>query len=165
MKSDEKSIWTLAAQAHNAEADKRTLQKKLAASERRVEELERRLTDNQTSSEKTIRELSDRLSQEMNKVSEMMQQLVQYMMGNGDISLAGTIHDKVVEGIREEVRKEMRKEYQAVIDEKDAKIAYYESRDSHRDDNGDDPEIICPSHLSCAECQELQVSVRTLGLA
>ena len=108
MKSDEKSIWTLAAQAHNAEADKRTLQKKLAASERRVEELERRLTDNQTSSEKTIRELSDRLSQEMNKVSEMMQQLVQYMMGNGDISLAGTIHDKVVDGIREEVRKEMR---------------------------------------------------------
>lgn len=106
--SDEKSIRALAAQAHNAEADKRTLQKKLAASERRVEELERRLTDNQTSSEKTIRELSDRLSQEMNKVSEMMQQLVQYMMGNGDISLAGIIHEKVVEGIREEVRKEMR---------------------------------------------------------
>ena len=139
--SDEKSIRALAAQAHNAEADKRTLQKKLAASERRVEDLEKRLTENQTSSEKTIRELSDRLSQEMNKVSEMMQQLVQYMMGNGDVSLAGTIHDKVVEGIREEVRKEMRKEYQAIIDEKDAKIAYYESRDNHRDDDGDDPEI------------------------
>ena len=139
--SDEKSIRALAAQAHNAEADKRTLQKKLAASERRVEELEKRLTENQASSEKTIRELSDRLSQEMNKVSEMMQQLVQYMMGNGDVSLAGTIHDKVVEGIREEVRKEVRKEYQAIIDEKDAKIAYYESRDNHRDDNGDDPEI------------------------
>ena len=108
MKSDENSIRAIAAQAHNAEADKRTLQKKLAASKRRVEELERRLTENQTSSEKTIRELSDRLSQEMNKVSEMMQQLVQYMMGNGDVSLAGTIHDKVVEGIREEVRKEMR---------------------------------------------------------
>lgn len=69
----------------------------------------------------------------MNKVSEMMQQLVQYMMGNGDVSLSGTIHDKVIEGIREE----MRKEYQAIIDEKDAKIAYYESRDNHRDDDGD----------------------------
>ena len=37
MKSDERSISAIAAQAHNAEADKRTLQKKLAASERRVQ--------------------------------------------------------------------------------------------------------------------------------
>lgn len=37
-----------------------------------------------------------------------MQQLVSYMMGKGDVSLAGTIHDTVVASIREEVRKEMR---------------------------------------------------------
>lgn len=31
----------------------------------------------------------------MAKVSEMMQQLVSYMMGKGDVSLAGTIHDNL----------------------------------------------------------------------
>ena len=40
MQSDDKTISALTAQAHNAEADKRTLQKKLAASERRVQDLE-----------------------------------------------------------------------------------------------------------------------------
>ena len=45
MKSDEKTISALTAQAHNAEADKRTLQRKLAASERRVLDLENRLSE------------------------------------------------------------------------------------------------------------------------
>ena len=51
MKSDEKTISALTAQAHNAEADKRTLQKKLAASERRVQDLEKRLADQQAASD------------------------------------------------------------------------------------------------------------------
>ncbi len=105
MKSDEKSISAIASQAHNAEADKRTLQKKLAASERRVQDLEKRLVDLQTASDEKVRNLTDQLSQEMSKVSSMVQQLVDYMMGKGDVSLTGTIRDTVVEGIREEVRK------------------------------------------------------------
>lgn len=108
MKSDERTISALSAQAHNAEADKRTLQKKLAASERRVQDLEKRLIDQQAASDEKVRELTDKLSLEMSKVSEMIQQLVSYMMGKGDVSLAGTIHDTVVASIREEVRKEMR---------------------------------------------------------
>ena len=51
MQSDEKTISALTAQAHNAEADKRTLQRKLAASERRVQDLEKRLTEQQAASE------------------------------------------------------------------------------------------------------------------
>lgn len=95
MKSDERTISVLSAQAHNAEADKRTLQKKLAASERRVQVLEKRLIDQQAASDEKVRELTDKLIQEMAKVSEMMQQLVSYMRGKGDVSLAGTIHDNL----------------------------------------------------------------------
>ena len=135
MKSDERSISAIAAQAHNAEADKRTLQKKLAASERCVQDLEKRLIDLQTASDEKVRNLTDQLSREMAKVSEMMQQLVSYMMGKGDVSLAGTIHDTVVAGIREEVRKE----FQGIIDEKDVRIAALEAQVNHKDDNGEAP--------------------------
>ena len=85
MKSDEKTISALTAQAHNAEADKRTLQRKLAASERRAQELENRLAEQQAASDEQIRILTDKLSQEVGKVSSMMQQLVSYMMGKGDV--------------------------------------------------------------------------------
>jgi peptidoglycan hydrolase CwlO-like protein len=58
MKSDEKTISALTAQAHNSEADKRTLQRKLAASERRVQDLEKRLTEQQAASEERVRSLT-----------------------------------------------------------------------------------------------------------
>ena len=139
MKSDEKTISALTAQAHNAEADKRTLQKKLAASERRVQDLENRLAEQQSSSDERIRSLTDQLSQEMAKVSSMMQQLVDFMMGKGAVSLSDTLRESVVAGIREEVRKEMRQEYQCIIDEKDARIAALEAMQNHGD-NGDGTE-------------------------
>ena len=130
MQSDDKTISALTAQAHNAEADKRTLQKKLAASERRVQDLEKRLTEQQAASEERVRSLTDQLSHEMAKVSDMMQQLVSYMMGKGDVTLAGTIHETVVAGIREEVRQEFRAmldEKDAMLSEKDARIAALEA--------------------------------------
>ena len=144
MKSDERSISAIAAQAHNAEADKRTLQKKLAASERRVQDLEKRLTEQQAASDEKVRNLTDQLSKEMAKVSEMMQQLVSYMMGKGDVSLAGTIHDTVVAGIREEVRKE----FQGIIDEKDVRIAALEAQVNHKDDDGEAPEATIKARKS-----------------
>ena len=130
MQSDEKTIVALSAQAHNAEADKRTLQKKLVASERRVQDLEKRLVEQQAASDEKVRELTDRLSHEMAKVSDMMQQLVSYMMGKGDVTLAGTIHETVVAGIREEVRQEFRAlldEKDSMLSEKDARIAALEA--------------------------------------
>ena len=143
MKSDEKTISALTAQAHSAEADKRTLQRKLAASERRVQDLEKRLTEQQAASEERVRSLTDQLSQEMAKVSDMMQQLVSYMMGRGDVTLAGTIHDTVVAGIREEVRQEFRAmldEKDAMLSEKDARIAALEALVS-QDHDGESPLI------------------------
>ena len=138
MQSDEKTIIALSAQAHNAEADKRTLQRKLAASERRVQDLESRLAEQQAASEERVRSLTDQLSQEMTKVSDMMQQLVSYMMGKGDVTLAGTIHETVVAGIREEVRQE----FQGIIDEKDAEIAALKAlQDRGKSGGGESPVI------------------------
>ena len=136
MKSDERTISALSAQAHNAEADKRTLQKKLAASERRVQDLEKRLVDQQSASEEKIRNLTDQLSQEVAKVSSMMQQLVDYMMGKSSVTLSDTLRDSVVAGVREEVRRE----FQGVIDEKDARIAALEAQINHKDGNGESPQ-------------------------
>ena len=85
MQSDDKTISALTAQAHNAEADKRTLH---------------------------------------------------YMMGKGDVTLAGTIHETVVAGIREEVRQEFR----AMLDEKDARIAALEAL-VNQDHDGESPLI------------------------
>ena len=143
MQSDEKTISALTAQAHNAEADKRTLQSKLAASERRVQDLEKRLTELQAASEERVRSLTDQLSQEMTKVSDMMQQLVSYMMGKGDVTLEGTIHETVVVGIREEVRQEFRAmldEKDAMLSEKDARIAALEAL-VNQDHDGEPPLI------------------------
>jgi len=146
MKSDEKTISALTAQAHNAEADKRTLQRKLAASERRAQELENRLAEQQAASDEQIRILTDKLSQEVGKVSSMMQQLVSYMMGKGDVTLAGTLHETIVAGIREEVRQEFRAmldEKDALLREKDARIAALEAMQNHDDNSlgSESPEI------------------------
>jgi hypothetical protein len=136
MKSDERSISAIAAQAHNAEADKRTLQKKLAASERLVHDLEKRLVELQAASDEKVRNLTDKLSEEMAKVSSMMQQLVDFMMGKGTVSLSDTLRDNVVAGVRDEVRKE----FQGILDEKDARIAALEAMVNHRDENGETQE-------------------------
>ena len=174
MQSDDKTISALTAQAHNAEADKRTLQRKLAASERRVQDLEKRLTEQQAASEERVRSLTDQLSQEMAKVSDMMQQLVSYMMGKGDVTLAGTIHETVVAGIREEVRQEFRAmldEKDAMLSEKDARIAALEAL-VNQDHDGEPPLItikklelfpwecevgqaLCQAGVPDPECQEL----------
>ena len=78
----------------------------------------------------------DQLSQEVAKVSSMMQQLVDYMMGKGSVTLSDTLRDSVVAGVREEVRRE----FQGVIDEKDARIAALEAQINHKDDNGESPQ-------------------------
>ena len=167
MKSDEKTISALTAQAHNAEADKRTLQRKLAASERRAQELENRLAEQQAASDEQIRILTDKLSQEVGKVSSMMQQLVSYMMGKGDVTLAGTLHETIVAGIREEVRQEFRAmldEKDALLREKDARIAALEAMQNHDDNSlgSESPEITSGNfHSDESTLQVLDVPVDT----
>ena len=54
--------------------------------------------------------------------------------------MAGTIHETVVAGIREEVRKEMRQEYQGIIDSQAAEIAALKALQNHDNDGGESPQ-------------------------
>ena len=66
----------------------------------------------------------EKMGEEMAKVSSTMQQLVDFMLGKGTITLLDTFWETVVAGEREEVRKE----FLGLLDEKDARIAVLETQ-------------------------------------
>lgn len=91
MKSEEKSIQAISAQAHNEAADNRLLRKKLLASNKRVEELEA-----------TVSSLNKQLCEKVDQLNDMMQKLVTFMMGNGDVTLSTSLREEIVAGVRAE---------------------------------------------------------------
>ena len=91
MKSEEKSIQAISAQAHNEAADNRLLRKKLLARDKRVEELEA-----------TVSSLNKQLCEKVDQLNDMMQKLVTFMMGNGDVTLSTSLREEIVAGVRAE---------------------------------------------------------------
>ena len=103
MKSEEKSIQAISAQAHGEAADNRLLCKKLRAREKRVEELETMVSN-----------LNRQLSEKIDQLNDMMQKLVSFMTGNGDVTLSGSLREAVVAGVRAEFEareQELKKAY------------------------------------------------------
>ena len=98
MKSEEKSIQAISAQAHGEAADNRLLRKKLRDREKRVEELETMVSN-----------LNRQLSEKMDQIADMMQKMVSFMMGEGNVSLSDSLRDAVVAGIRAEFEARERK--------------------------------------------------------
>lgn len=72
MKSEEKSIRAISAQAHGEAADNRLLRKKLLARDKRVEELEAMVSN-----------LNKQLCEKVDQLNDMMQKLVSFMTGKG----------------------------------------------------------------------------------
>lgn len=91
MKADEKSIQAMAAQLQNEAADNRRLREKLRESDRRHE-------DDQSA----IKTLTQQLSEKMNQVSDMMQKMVDFFMGRGDVTLSDSMREAVISGVRAE---------------------------------------------------------------
>ena len=91
MKSEEKSIQAISAQAHGEAADNRLLRKKLRARDKRVEELEAMVSN-----------LNKQLSEKIEQLNDMMQKLVFFMTGNGEVSLSESLREAVVAGVRAE---------------------------------------------------------------
>lgn len=103
MKSEEKSIQAISAQAHGEAADNRLLRKKLRAREKRVEELEAMVSN-----------LNRQLSEKIDQLNDMMQKLVSFMTGNGDVTLSESLREAVVAGVRAEFEareQELKKSY------------------------------------------------------
>lgn len=91
MKSEEKSIQAISAQAHGEAADNMLLRKKLLARDKRVEELEAMVSN-----------LNKRLCEKVDQLNDMMQKLVSFMTGNGEVTLSDSLREAVVAGVRAE---------------------------------------------------------------
>ena len=91
MKSEEKSIQAISAQAHNEAADNRLLRKKLLARDKRVEELE-----------VMVSSLNKQLCEKVDQLNDMIQKLVAFMMGDGDVTLSTSLREEIVAGVSAE---------------------------------------------------------------
>ncbi len=80
MKSEEKSTQAISAQAHSKAADNRLLRKKLQARDRLVVELEA-----------TVSNLNKQLCKKVDQLNDMMQKLVAFMTGNGEVNFANSL--------------------------------------------------------------------------
>ncbi len=91
MKSEDKTIRAISAQAHGEAADNRLLRKKLLARDKRVEELEAMVSS-----------LNKQLCEKVDQLNDMMQKLVSFMTGNGDVTLSDSLREAVIAGVRAE---------------------------------------------------------------
>ena len=91
MKSEEKSIKAISAQAHGEAADNRLLRKKLREKDELISDLRAQ-----------IENLNNNLSEKVSQMADMMDKLVAFMMGRGDVTLSDSLRDAVVSGVRAE---------------------------------------------------------------
>ena len=96
--TEEKSIKAISAKAHGEAADNRLLRQKLREKDNQISDLRAQI-ENQN------RNLSEKVSQ----MSDMMDKLVAFMMGRGDVTLSDSLSDAVVSGVRAEYEMRERK--------------------------------------------------------
>ena len=80
MRSEEKSIKAISAQAHGEAADNRLLRKKLREKDELISDLRAQ-----------IESLNRNLSEKVGQMADMMDKLVAFMMGRGDVTLLMSI--------------------------------------------------------------------------
>ena len=98
MKSEEKSIKAISAQAHGEAADNRLLRKKLREKDELISDLRAQIGN-----------LNNNLSEKVSQMADMMDKLVAFMMGRGDVTLSDSLRDAVVSGVRAEYEMRERK--------------------------------------------------------
>lgn len=91
MKSEDKSIQAISAQAHGEAADNRLLRQKLRAYEVQNADLQEQNAS-----------LNRQLGEKVDQIADMMQKLVSFMMGEGNVTLSDSLRDAVVAGVRAE---------------------------------------------------------------
>ena len=96
--TEEKSIKAISAKAHGEAADNRLLRQKLREKDNQISDLRAQI-ENQN------RNLSEKVSQ----MSDMMDKLVAFMMGRGDVTLSDSLRDAVVSCVRAEYEMRERK--------------------------------------------------------
>ena len=94
----EKSIKAISAKAHGEAADNRLLRQKLREKDNLISDLRAQ-----------IENLNRNLSEKVSQMSDMMDKLVAFMMGRGDVTLSDSLRDAVVSGVRAEYEMRERK--------------------------------------------------------
>lgn len=91
MKPENKSTQTISAQVHDWAAENRLLRKELHAREKRVEELEALASS-----------LNNQLSEKIDQINDIMQKLMAFMTGSGDVNIMETLRRSIAAEVRSE---------------------------------------------------------------
>ena len=143
MKSEEEPIQTISAQAHNEAADNKLLRKKILARDKRVEELEA-----------IVSSLNKQLCEKVDQLNDLMQKLVAFMMGNGDVTLSTSLREEIVASVhaefesREQKLKEMyAQKIEEITSDFEARLAAKQNEINQLKgvDDGDSPTTTMPN--------------------
>lgn len=107
LKSEEHTLEVLTSDLHEEKRLRHAAEKGRHEAERRADMLS-----------KKVDELQTQLTAKIDEISRLMQQMVQFMMGNGVVSLSESLKDSVIAGVRAEFEKredELRQSYELEI--------------------------------------------------
>ena len=91
MKPENKSTQAISAQVHDWAAENRLLRKELRARDKRVEELEALASS-----------LNNQLSEKIDQINDIMQKLMAFMTGSGDVNIMETLRRSIAAEVRSE---------------------------------------------------------------
>lgn len=91
MKLETKSTEAISAQVHDWAAENRLLRKELRVREKRVEELEALASS-----------LNNQLSEKIDQINDIMQKLMAFMTGSGDVNIMETLRRSIAAEVRSE---------------------------------------------------------------
>lgn len=91
LKSEEHTVEVLTFDLHEEKRLRRAAEKGKREADRRVAMLEHK-----------VDELQTQLTAKIDEISKLVQQIVQFMMGNGSVSLSESMKDSVIAGVRAE---------------------------------------------------------------
>ena len=158
LKSEEHTVEVLTSDLHEEKRLRRAAEKGKREADRRVAMLEQK-----------VDELQTQLTAKIDEISNLMQQLVQFMMGNGSVSLSESLKDSVIAGVRAEFEKredEMRQFYElqiAALRNEIASLKGENNQDSSSSSSGVQDEPSVDTRLKSAEQQKADLAVTAYG--
>ena len=158
LKSEEHTVEVLTSDLHEEKRLRRAAEKGKRESDHRVAMLEQK-----------VDELQTQLTAKVDEISKLMQQLVQFMMGNGSVSLSESLKDSVIAGVRAEFEKredELRQFYElqiAALRNEIASLKGENNQDSSSSSSSSQDVPSVETRLKSAEQQKADLAVTAYG--
>ena len=148
------NIKAISAQAHGEAADNRLLRKKLREKDELISDLRAQ-----------IENLNKNLSEKVSQMADMMDKLVAFMMGRGDVTLSDSLRDAVVSGVRAEyemrerkLKEEFSRQLGNLTSEFEAKLAAKDNEINSLRGNKGGPMPVTPEEIAAHKWQPSTVS-------